>query len=116
MKISAVIYVQYTTLINFENFKKSSTNFVILFVKNLVLKADVCGSRDMFVLVNRLKMFFRGIFIMSRSHQVNLTGNDIFKRQISKIAIFLKKNMLKKFPSRENSNIRCFFSKPEGAI
>ena len=61
----------------------------------------MCGSRDLFVLENRIiqLQLFRGIFLISMPHKVNLTGINMFKRHIvdfskkkkkSKIAIFKK--------------------------
>ena len=40
----------------------------------------MCGSRDLFVLENRIKRLFRGIFLISKPHKVNLTGINMFKR------------------------------------
>ena len=61
-----------------------------------MLKPEVCSSRDLFVLKNHIIQLFRGIFLISMPHKVNLTGINIFKRhivdfsKISKIAIFQK--------------------------
>ena len=40
----------------------------------MALKPEVCGSRDLFVLENRIIQLFRGIFLISMPHKVNLTG------------------------------------------
>ena len=48
----------------------------------MALKPEVCGSRDMFVLENRIIQLFRGIFLISMPHKVNLTGINMFKRHI----------------------------------
>ena len=61
----------------------------------------MCGSRDPFVLENRIIQLFRVIFLISMPQKVNFTGINMFKRYIvdfskmSKLAIFLK--MRKKF-------------------
>ena len=39
-------------------------------------------SRDLFVLENRIIQLFRGIFLISMPHKVNLTGINMFKRHI----------------------------------
>ena len=48
----------------------------------MALKPEVCGSRDLFVLKNGLIQLFRGIFLISMPHKVNLTGINMFKRHI----------------------------------
>ena len=86
----------FNTLIKF---KKSYINFVILFVKYLALKSEVCGSRDLFVLKNRLIQLFRGtcISLISRPYQMNLKGLTCLIGTLSnfpliyKIAIFFYK-------------------------
>ena len=52
LKCSAIIYVQYTTLIKFVEFKNRPQVsvfffFFFLFAKNLALTPEMCGSRDM---------------------------------------------------------------------
>ena len=42
----------------------------------------MCGSRDLFVLENRIIQLFRGIFLISMPHQVNFTEINMFKRRI----------------------------------
>ena len=61
----------------------------------MALKPEVCGSLDLLVLENGLKQFSRVISLISRPHQVNLIGVNMFKRpiyefskKISKLAIF----------------------------
>ena len=48
----------------------------------MALKPEVCDSRDLFVLENHIIQLFRGIFLISMSHQVNLTGINMFKGHI----------------------------------
>ena len=48
----------------------------------MALKPEVCGSRDPFVLENRIIQFFRGIVLISMPHKMNLTGINMFKRRI----------------------------------
>ena len=43
----------------------------------MALKPEVCGSRDLFVVENRIIQLFRGIFLISMPQKVNL-----FKRYI----------------------------------
>ena len=42
----------------------------------------MCSSRDLFVLENRIIQLFRGIFLISMPHKVNLIGINIFKSHI----------------------------------
>ena len=66
----------------------------------------MCGSLDLFVLENGLKQFSRVISLISRPHQVNLKGVNMFKRHIHEFSKksqnwrFLK--MHKNSTSREN--------------
>ena len=80
----------------------------------MALKPEMCGSRDLFVLENRIIQLFRGIFLISMPNKVNLTGINMFKRHFAdfsknkkKIIIensdFLK--MRKKSTNLENSNV-----------
>ena len=77
----------------------------------------MCGSRDLFVFENSLKQLILVISLISRPHQVNLTGINVFKRHIDEFSKksqqFLK--MRKTSTSRENSNVGCF-SKPQGPL
>ena len=56
----------------------------------MALKPEVCGSRDLFVLENRIIQLFRGIFLISMPHKENLTGINMFKKHI---VDFSKKNL-----------------------
>ena len=83
------------------------------------MKPEVCDSRDLFVLENSLKQLILVIALISRPHQVNLTGINMFKRHIDE---FSKKSQKKRFlkmrktsTSRENSNGGCL-SKPQGPL
>ena len=46
------------------------------------LKPEVCGSRDLFVLENRIIQLFRGIFLISRPQKMRFIGINMFKRYI----------------------------------
>ena len=48
---------------------------------------EVCGSRDLFVLVNSLKQPIRVISLIYRPHQVHLTGINMFKRRIDEFSM-----------------------------
>ena len=48
----------------------------------MALKPEVCGSLDLFVLENRKIQLFRGIFLISMPHKVNLIGINMLKRHI----------------------------------
>ena len=78
----------------------------------MALKPEVCGSLDLLVLENGLKQFSRVISLISRPHQVNLTGVNMFKRHIYEFSKKLKNwrflKMHKNSTSRENSNVGCF--------
>ena len=54
----------------------------------MALKPEVCGSRDLFVLENRIIQLFRGIFLISMHYKVNFIGITMYKRHI---VDFLKK-------------------------
>ena len=75
----------------------------------MALKPEVCGSRDLFVLENHIIQLFRGIFLISMPHKVNLTGINMFKRHIVDFSKnfenidFLK--MCKKSTNWENLNV-----------
>ena len=51
----------------------------------------MCGSRDLFVLENRIIQLFRGLFLISMPHKVNLTGIYMFKRQIVDFSKYFEK-------------------------
>ena len=48
----------------------------------MALKPEVCDSRDLFVLENRIIQLFRVTFLISMPHKVNLIGINMFKRHI----------------------------------
>ena len=48
----------------------------------MALKPEMCGSRGLFVLENCIKQLFRGIFLISMPHKVNITGINMLKRYI----------------------------------
>ena len=48
----------------------------------MALKPEVCGSRDLFVLENRIIQLFRVIYLISMPQKVNFTGMNMFKRYI----------------------------------
>ena len=48
----------------------------------MALKPEVCGSRDLFVLENRIIQLFRVMFLISMPQKVNFTGINMFKRYI----------------------------------
>ena len=60
----------------------------------MALNPEMCGSRDLFVLENRIHViqFFRGIFFISIPHKVNLTGINTFKRHIVDFSKHLEKS------------------------
>ena len=55
------------------------------------LKPEVCGSRDLFVLENRIIQNFWSIFLVSMPQKVNFTGMNMFKRYIVDFSKILEK-------------------------
>ena len=69
----------------------------------------MCGSRDLFVLENLIIQLFRGAFLISMPHKVNLTGINMFKRHIVDFSKNFKNRDFLKMPKNlQIEKIRMF--------
>ena len=69
----------------------------------MALKPEVCGSRDLLVLENRIIELFRGIFPISMPHKVNLTGINMLMRQVVDFSKNLEKGDFLKMRKKSTS-------------
>ena len=69
----------------------------------MALKPEVCGSRDLFVLENRIIQLFQDISLISMPHKVNLTGINMFKRHIVEFSKHLENSDFLKMRKKSTS-------------